>query len=105
MGRVRTDEHGFTIIEVIVAALIVTVGALAAFGLLSSATKNTQRAKATQVAQDQAQKVLEEVRSLTPEERSMTAVPPQSSNPLDPNYRVDASSGTFAGLLVMPLSR
>jgi type II secretory pathway pseudopilin PulG len=96
MGRARTGEEGFTIIEVVVAALIVTIGALTTFGLLSSATKNTQRAKATQVALDQAQQTLEEIRSLSTEERAMTATPPHSSDQLDPNYRVNAGSGTFA---------
>jgi len=96
MHRLAKAEDGFTIVEVIVAALIVTVGALTTFGLLSSATKNTQRAKATQVALNQAQQVLEEVRSLTAEERAMTAIPPHASDTLDPNYRVNTSSGTFA---------
>lgn len=89
-------ENGFTIIEVVVATLILTLGAMATFGLLSSATKNTQRAKATQVALDRAQQELEALRGLTTEERALIATPPQSENPLNPNFRVDAASGSFA---------
>jgi type II secretory pathway pseudopilin PulG len=89
-------EGGFTIIEVVVATLILTIGALTTFGLLSTATKNTQRAKATQVALDRAQRELEELRILTYEELALIATPAQSSNPLDPGYRVDSAGGTFA---------
>lgn len=59
-------EEGFTVIEMIVTALILTVGALTVFGLFSAATKNTQRAKGTQVALDRAQQELEALRGLTP---------------------------------------
>lgn len=89
-------EGGFTIIEVIVASLVLTLGALATFGLLSSATKNTQRAKASQVALDWAQQELEKLRGLANEQLAMTATPPHSTNPLNPNYRVDAGDATFA---------
>ena len=53
-----------TIIEVLVAAVILALGALATFGMLSAATNNNQRAKATQVALDKAQQELESMRSL-----------------------------------------
>jgi len=89
-------EGGFTIIEVVVATLILTIGALTTFGLLSTATKNTQRAKATQVGLDRAQQELEELRTLTYEQLALIATPAQSSNPLDPGYRVNSTNGTFA---------
>lgn len=96
MTRPRTREAGFTIIEVVVATLVLTLGALATFGLLSSARKNTERAKATQVALDLAQQELEALRYLTSEERAMTATPQHSENPLSPNYRVNDAKGEFA---------
>jgi type II secretory pathway pseudopilin PulG len=89
-------EHGFTIIEVVIASLVLTLGAMATFGLLSSATKNTQRAKATQVALNLAQQELEALRSLEDKERALTATPPHSGSPLHPNYRVETANGTFA---------
>ena len=61
-------QAGFTIIEVVVAALVLTMGALATFGMLSAATKNTYRAKQTQVALDMAQQELEALRGLNSEE-------------------------------------
>lgn len=87
-------EAGLTIVEVVVAALVLTMGALATFGLLGAATKNTQRAKATQVALNRAQQEIETLRSLKNEQLALTATPGHSSSPLNPGYRV--SNGTFA---------
>jgi type II secretory pathway pseudopilin PulG len=97
-GRLETlrAEDGLTIIEVVVAAVILAVGSLAAFGLLSTATKNTQRAKGTQVALDRAQQELEALRALSDEERALTATPPQSTNEFQPNFRVNDANATFA---------
>jgi hypothetical protein len=81
-----------TIIEVVVAAVILALGALAAFGVLSAATKNNQRAKASQVALNRAQQELEAMRSLTNSQLAMTAAPLDSTNPLNPNYRVNEDS-------------
>lgn len=94
MRRRSTGEGGFTIIEVVVAVFVLVMAALATFGLLSAATKNTARAKATQVALDRAQQEVEALRGLKNEELAMTATPPSSSDPLNPDYRV--SGGTFA---------
>lgn len=96
MSRRSAREGGFTIVEVVVAVLVLVVAALATFGLLSSATRNTARAKATQVALDRAQQEVEALRSLTNEELAMTAIPSPSSDQLSPSYRVNAGTGKFA---------
>ena len=83
-----------TIVEVIVAAMVLALGAMATFGVLSSATKNTQRAKASQVALNRAQQEIETLRSLENDELALTAAPAHSTSTLSPNYRV--SNGTFA---------
>jgi type II secretory pathway pseudopilin PulG len=90
----RSRQEGFTIIEMVVTALILTIGALATFGLLSAATKNTQRAKQSQVALDRAQQELEALRGLSPDEVALERAPSPSNNPLSPDYRV--SGDTFA---------
>jgi type II secretory pathway pseudopilin PulG len=94
--RRSAREGGFTIIEVVVAVFVLVMAALATFGLLSSATKNTERAKATQVALDRAQREVETLRGLSSEELALTQAPPPSSDPLDPGYRVNVASGSFA---------
>jgi type II secretory pathway pseudopilin PulG len=89
-------ETGMTIVEVIVAAMVLALGAMATFGVLSSATKNTQRAKASQVALNRAQLEIEALRSLENDELALTAVPQHSASTLNPNYRVNNTNSTFA---------
>jgi hypothetical protein len=83
-------------VEVMVAILVLMLATLATFGLLSAAARNTDRAKGTQVALDMAQKEMEKLRSLTDEERALTAMPLHSTNPLDPDYRVNFATKEFA---------
>lgn len=87
-------EDGFTIVEVLVAALILVLGAIATFGILVSATIDNQRAKGTQIALNKAQEELEAMRSLTDEELALTETPPPSSDESNPDFRV--SNGKFA---------
>jgi prepilin-type N-terminal cleavage/methylation domain-containing protein len=94
-SRRSRGEAGFTLVEVLIAVFILTLASLAALGILTSAVRNGQRAKATQVALNAAQQQLEKLHSLSYEELAMTAPPPaHSSNPLSPDNRV--VNGTFA---------
>lgn len=77
-----------TLIEVVVATLVLAVAALATFGILASATRNAQRAKATQVALELAQEEIERLRSVPYNELAITSEPEPSSSPLNPNFRV-----------------
>ncbi|HEU5253317.1 MAG TPA: hypothetical protein VFU16_08350 [Solirubrobacterales bacterium] len=88
------SEEGLTIVEVVVAALVLALAAMATFGVLTAATKNAQRAEASQVALNKAQSELEALRSLEDSQLALTAAPPHSSSELSPNFRV--SGGTFA---------
>jgi type II secretory pathway pseudopilin PulG len=92
--RFAEKEAGFTIVEVLIAALILVLGAIATFGILSSATRSAQRAKGSQVALDKAQQEMEYLRSLTDEELAMTSTPPHEGDENNPNFRV--SNGKFA---------
>jgi len=96
MDRRHRSEGGFTIVEVMVAILVVAIGALTTFGLLSAANRNTDRAKQTQVAQDFVQQQLEALRSIPNEALALESLPPHSNDPLDPDYRVNSSNATFA---------
>jgi hypothetical protein len=81
-------ESGLTIIEVLVAAIVLTMGAAAVFGVLGAATRNAQRAKATQVVQDLAQEELERLHNLPYEDLALSEPPTAASNPLNPDSRV-----------------
>jgi prepilin-type N-terminal cleavage/methylation domain-containing protein len=86
--RRAKGEAGFTIIEVLVAILILSIAAMTTFALLSAATRNAQRAKANQVALEYAEQELEFLRSLENKQLALTGTPPPSKSPLSPNYRV-----------------
>lgn len=90
------DQRGFTIIEVLVAALILTLASAALFGVLAAATRNNARAKSTQIALDRAQQELEKLHSISYEELALSTSPVHSPSTLNPNNRVNISNGTFA---------
>ncbi|HET7484122.1 MAG TPA: hypothetical protein VFJ64_01950, partial [Solirubrobacterales bacterium] len=94
-ARKRSNtEDGFTIVEVLIAAMILTLAALATFGVMASAVRNGQRAKQTQVALDRAQEEMEKLHSLTYKQLAMTTTPSHVTSTLNPNSRV--VNGTFA---------
>jgi prepilin-type N-terminal cleavage/methylation domain-containing protein len=93
-GAESRGEGGFTIIEVLVATLVLAIASMATFGVLASTVRNGQRAKATQVAINQAQQELEKLHTLSYEELGMTVTPQHESSTLNPNHRV--VGGTFA---------
>lgn len=88
------DERGFTIIEVLVAALILTLASAAVFGVLAAATRNNARAKSTQIALDRAQQELEKLHSISYEELALSVAPAHSPKINNPNNRV--VGGNFA---------
>jgi prepilin-type N-terminal cleavage/methylation domain-containing protein len=90
----RRGESGFTLIEVLVAILILAAAAMATFALLSAATRNAQRAKGTQVALEVAEQEMESLRSLENGQLALTATPPPSSNELNPDFRVLSGGST-----------
>lgn len=94
MSRRQQSEAGFTIIEVLVAILIVSIAAMTTFTLMSAAARNSQRAEASQVALDYAEQELELLRSMEDKNLALTASPSTSTNPNSPNSRVN--NGTFA---------
>jgi hypothetical protein len=88
------DESGLTIIEVLVASIVLVLGAAATFGILGAAAKNSQRARSTQVALDLAQEELERLHAIPYENLALSSMPSASTNELNPGYRV--SGGQFA---------
>jgi prepilin-type N-terminal cleavage/methylation domain-containing protein len=94
MRRRHHNEAGFTIVEVLVAVLILSIAAMTTFGLLSAATRNAQRAKASQVALEYAEQELEYLRSLESKELALIKPPQYSSSSLNPDHRI--INGSFA---------
>ncbi|HXQ88245.1 MAG TPA: type II secretion system protein, partial [Solirubrobacterales bacterium] len=88
----REEEDGLTLIEVLVATIILALAAMATFGVLSAATRNAQRAQATQVALDKAQEEMEKLQTVPYDELALYVLPDDDSNPLNPNYRVNGKN-------------
>ena len=87
-------EEGMTIVEVMVAGLILTIGSLAVLTLVDTAARSTYRAEAGQVVSDRLQQEVEEIKQLPYDEIALTGVPQDSTDTKLPNWRV--SGTTFA---------
>jgi len=90
-------EDGMTIVEVVVAGMILVVGALGVLGVVDAATKNTFRAEQSQVVSNLLQAEMEELRQLPYEELALEEVPEQSSDEASPNARVASTTFFYTG--------
>lgn len=88
------SAEGVTIVEVLVAALVLVLGSLATLGLVDTAHRQTFRAEQSQVVSDRLQAEMEAVKRLEYTKVALTTTPTHSTEPANPNYRV--SSSTFA---------
>jgi type II secretory pathway component PulJ len=88
-------EDGFTIVEALVAAFILTLGSLAVFMTFVAAIHNVQRSKESQFGIAVAQREMEWVRAHSFETVATngTAPTPEPSNAKSPLNRVTSSSG------------
>ncbi|MEK6273157.1 MAG: hypothetical protein AABM42_11000 [Actinomycetota bacterium] len=84
-------EEGVSVVELLVAVLILATGAIAVLGLFDASTRNTFRAEQTQVAINRAQRELEQIRQLAYKDIALTTTPAASSDPKNPGYRVSGS--------------
>jgi prepilin-type N-terminal cleavage/methylation domain-containing protein len=73
-----SGEDGFTLLEVLVAAFILVLGALGVFMTFAAAVHNVQRSRDVQIASSVAQREMEKIRSL-PYERVLNATTPEAS--------------------------
>ncbi|MDX6633529.1 MAG: hypothetical protein QOG26_1534, partial [Solirubrobacterales bacterium] len=87
LTRVR-DESGMTVFEVLVAAIILVIGALATFQIFDAAARNKYRTEQRQVGLDRAQREIEKLRDIPYAQLALSTYPSSSSNVKDPRYRV-----------------
>lgn len=106
-GRRRTpplrSDAGFTLIEVLIAVTVMSIGVAATMRAFGAAGRTTLSAQAQQVAVQQAQAELERISTLPYGELAMTAAPPSSSDPRDPGYQVSGSLFSVRAGLSEPL--
>jgi type II secretory pathway pseudopilin PulG len=90
-GRLARQD-GFTVVEVLVAALVFAAGALAVLQVLDVSARNAYRAEQGQVGINVAQRELEKLRQLEYEEVALTAAPTYQSDPKDPRNRISGNN-------------
>lgn len=86
------SEAGLTLIEVMIATLILVVGILALLYDFDSSRKLTLVAERRTTAAHRAQQELERLQSLSYSQLAMTSAPTKSTNPVSPDYYVNYNS-------------
>ena len=97
LRRLRTEESGLTIVEGVVAALVLAMGALGTLQIFDAGTRNTYRTEQSQVVNNRLQAELEEIRQLPYEEIALTAQPAASGDSSNPRWRVSGTRYATAG--------
>jgi hypothetical protein len=88
LGRLAQAEDGLTVVEVVVAGMILVVGSLGVLGMVDTATRNTFRAEQSQTVSNVLQRELEEIREMPYDDVGLTGLPPHESGENNPNSRV-----------------
>lgn len=94
--RAKSSEAGFTVVEVVVATLILLIGSLALLSVVDASTRNTFRAEQSQVVVNQMQSELERIKQLPFAQVALTGTPSSSDDPKDPAWRVSGSQFALA---------
>lgn len=90
-------EDGLTIVEVVVAGLILVVGSLGVLGIVDVASRNTFRAEQSQVVANVLQREMEKLRRRSYGELALSSLPSHSSDPSDPDSRIASSDFFYTG--------
>jgi hypothetical protein len=86
------QDDGLTVVEVMVAALILVVGALGVATLVGAAAHNSFRSEQSQVLSDRLQQEMERIKDLPYDEIALTALPTDTSDLKDPSWRTVGTS-------------
>ena len=90
--RLAGGQEGMTMIEVMVAALILVIGSLAVLSLVGASAHNSYRAEQSQVVSNRLQQEMEKIQQLSYDQVALTGLPPDSSDPHVPSWRVSGTS-------------
>jgi hypothetical protein len=90
-------EDGMTIVEVVVAGLILIAGALGVLGIVDAASRNTFRAEQSQVVANLLQGEMERLRQVPYDELALDELPVHVSDPEDPNSRISSTTFFYTG--------
>lgn len=87
-ARLRSGQSGFTLIEVLVSAVLFSTGIVATIGILDTANHATNVAQRHQTAIEIAERELEQIADLNYSQISLTVTPQSSADPNSPLNRV-----------------
>jgi hypothetical protein len=87
------SEAGVTIVEVLVAALLLVLGALSTMAMVDASHRQTFRAEQSQVVNDRLQVELEAAKRLDYADIELASAPIPSPDPDSPNHRVGSAGG------------
>ena len=79
-------------VEVLIAAVLLAITAIAVFGLVDAASRNNYRSQQSQVVNDRLQQEMEKLKQVPYDQLALTSVPAHSSVSSDPNSRVSGTT-------------
>lgn len=91
-ARLGRGEAGLTVVEVIVAGMILTVGSLGVLAMVDAATRNTFRVEQRQLLNNVLQREMEEIKRLPYGEIALTESPVAESGENNPDSRVEGTA-------------
>lgn len=91
------EENGMTVVEVLVAGVILVIGALGVLGIVDAASHNSFRAEQSQAVANVLQREMEKLRQLPYKELALVSLPENSSDPEDPNSRIASTAYFYTG--------
>ena len=91
LRRTTREEAGITIIEVVIAAVILAIGGLAVLGLVNAASHNNFRTEQSQVVNDRLQQEMEALKQLPYSQVALSGLPAHANDADNPNNRVSGA--------------
>jgi prepilin-type N-terminal cleavage/methylation domain-containing protein len=86
------SEQGFTLVEVLAAVALISIGVAATLKIFGATGRTVLRSERVEVAIQQAQAELDQMRTIPYGQLALTALPFSSNDPADPGNHVEGSS-------------
>jgi hypothetical protein len=104
-ARLARGQDGITMIETVIAALVLALGSLAALNLVGTQVRNTYRSEQSQVVSNRLQEEMEKIKELPYSQIALTGIPTDTVDTSDPRWRVSGSSYSVSkdGTTLRPL--
>ena len=86
------SDRGFTMVEVLIAMTLISVGIAATLGVFGSAGRTTVVAQQGDIAAQQAQAAIDQISTMNYGKVGLTSTPASSTDPKNPGYRISGST-------------